>query len=268
MQIEVIGCYGSAAKNKYLSTYLLKDESGYIALDAGSLCNILDEKQLLIHSAIITHAHLDHWRDLPILAYNQAMPQNVVNLPGFTVYGTGNVLSAINSDGFAGKSWVDFPQIEIDGRKIVSFKPVEIENTFQIGKYKFTAFEVSHPVCKESGAVSYLIEDDHSAVLYTGDMDFAGKDFWKSFQGNEKLKAVIIECSYPNRFEETCAIPFHHLTPQMLSEQFSLLNRNDVTFYATHFFPRYEDEIKGEIESLNQSGFNVKVLEQSSIIKL
>ena len=68
MRLRVCGCHGGESRQTELSSFLI-DES--LALDAGSLTRALTlEEQARIRHVLVTHAHLDHVRDLAFLADN------------------------------------------------------------------------------------------------------------------------------------------------------------------------------------------------------
>ena len=68
MEIRVLGCYGSQLPGYNTTSFLL---DGKILLDGGTITSVLTtEEQLKIEVILITHAHLDHIRDIMFLADN------------------------------------------------------------------------------------------------------------------------------------------------------------------------------------------------------
>ena len=68
MQIRVLGCHGSQTPGCNTTSFLL---NGNTLVDAGTITSLLTiEEQLKINHVLITHAHLDHVRDIMFLADN------------------------------------------------------------------------------------------------------------------------------------------------------------------------------------------------------
>jgi ribonuclease BN (tRNA processing enzyme) len=71
MEIKVLGCSGAEFPGHYPTGFLV---DGRILLDAGTLNSVLNAKeQLKVKNIFITHAHLDHTREIPFLADNLFM---------------------------------------------------------------------------------------------------------------------------------------------------------------------------------------------------
>src|SRR4051794_27514222 len=69
MDLRVIGCHGGETPKHRTSAFLLDDD---LTLDAGSLTSGLDlAAQCKLEACLISHAHLDHIRDLATLADNR-----------------------------------------------------------------------------------------------------------------------------------------------------------------------------------------------------
>ena len=68
MKIRVLGCHGSQLPNHNTTSFLLGKN---ILIDAGAITQVLTlRQQLLIDYILVTHAHLDHVRDIMFLADN------------------------------------------------------------------------------------------------------------------------------------------------------------------------------------------------------
>ena len=68
MKIRVLGASGSDIPGHHLSSFLLNNK---ILFDAGGVTSSLSfTAQQKIEHIFITHAHLDHIRDIPFLADN------------------------------------------------------------------------------------------------------------------------------------------------------------------------------------------------------
>ena len=68
MQVKIIGGHGGVTRNYHATSYLI-DES--LLIDAGSVASGLDiQDQLKIDHILISHAHLDHTKDLAFICDN------------------------------------------------------------------------------------------------------------------------------------------------------------------------------------------------------
>ncbi|MGZ6290765.1 MAG: MBL fold metallo-hydrolase, partial [Syntrophales bacterium] len=92
MQIRVLGCHGSQTPGCNTTSFLL---DGKILVDAGAITSLLTiEEQINIDYVLVTHAHLDHVRDIMFLADNICYLQKGHPL---TVVGTRNIIDTLRA---------------------------------------------------------------------------------------------------------------------------------------------------------------------------
>jgi ribonuclease BN (tRNA processing enzyme) len=94
----------------------------------------------------------------------------------------------------------------------------------------------------------YLVEDNTGAVLFTSDTGPTEK-VWEVANSTRRLRAVIVEVSFPTRMQAVADIS-RHLTPSTLALELAKL-RSDVPVYLYHFKPPYVDELRAEIAALH-----------------
>src|SRR5438874_299990 len=129
---------GDHSQTQSLTSFLINDT---IAIDAGSLGLSLGGAELAnVGHVILTHSHLDHIASLPI-AIAEVFPR--LKRP-MRIYGTPDVLHAVQEHLLNGVIWPDFSRIKMVGseRMAVEFIPVRHEQTFAIGGIKFTPVPV------------------------------------------------------------------------------------------------------------------------------
>ena len=70
MELRVLGCHGGETPKHRTSSFLL---DGRVAVDAGAVTSMLDARasRHTLEAVIVSHAHLDHVRDLATLADNR-----------------------------------------------------------------------------------------------------------------------------------------------------------------------------------------------------
>ena len=237
MRLHVLGCYGGEAPGCH-QTSLLVD--GHLLLDAGSVTAVLPlDAQARIDHVLITHAHLDHVAALAFIADNVL----TMRRKPIEVWSTAAVIRQLKRHVFNGSIWPDFTKIP-SGRPILSFHGIHKGHPTRIGKHQVMAVGVHHAV----EATGYLVSDGKSSILFGGDSG-PTKDLWKVANTDERLRAIIVEASFPNRLHDL-AKASGHFTPRILREELKKL-RVDVPVYAHHMKPQFITEIVAELAKLS-----------------
>jgi ribonuclease BN (tRNA processing enzyme) len=252
MKIHVLGCSAAELPDSRLSSFLIDER---ILLDAGTIGSVLDESaQWKIKHVLLTHAHLDHIKDLPFFADNISISNKKYHV---TVIGIPDVIHALKNNLFNDVVWPDFTKIPTAENPIVKLKSIDIEKTFIVSGYKITAYKVNHTV----PAVGYVIEDKRGKkLLYTGDTG-PNEKIWNSLNRTH-LHGIIIEVSLPNR-HKNLALKTGHLTPELLRLELEKMIRLPDTVYITHYKPVYKKRVQQELKKLNIS--NMKILKEGEI---
>src|SRR5690606_12307204 len=69
MELRILGCHGGETPHHKTSSFLV---DGRLAIDAGAVTSMLTlEEQRRIEAVLVSHAHLDHIKDLATLADNR-----------------------------------------------------------------------------------------------------------------------------------------------------------------------------------------------------
>src|SRR5262245_29256146 len=191
---------GSASSRQHFSSFIV---DGYVALDAGSLANaVTGEEREQVRDVVLTHAHLDHIAGLPLFL-DDLFPtlQEPVR-----VYATREVIDVLETHIFNWSVYPRFSELTNSNGNIVVYLEIEHEREFEIGRLKFLSVAINHKV-PSSG---FIISDDKSTVAITGDTAEMDR-FWDVVNSLEGLDALLIECAFPDEFEELSTIA-HHLT--------------------------------------------------------
>jgi ribonuclease BN (tRNA processing enzyme) len=255
MKIQVLGCSAVELPKLNLPSFLVYDR---ILLDAGTIGSFLDErKQWKIRHVLITHAHLDHIKDLPFFADNilsnkKRFHINVISIP--------EVIRALRKHLFNDTVWPDFTRIPTPDNPIIRFRHIKTEKAFTIDGYTIKAYKVNHSV----PAVGYLVEDKRGKrLLYTGDSGPADT-IWDSLN-QTRIHGLITEVSFPNRLRKV-ALRTGHLTPGLLREEMKKTGILPDNIFITHFKPRYAKSIREELRKLAVS--NIRILKDGETIRL
>jgi ribonuclease BN (tRNA processing enzyme) len=237
MDWHVLGSFGGSSPSCRMTSFLI---NGELALDAGSITQALPiSDQRRIQRIVLTHSHLDHTASIPFLV------ENVFGEPHGTleILVTPQVLHTVKLHLFNNDTWPDFTRIPNDLLPALRLTEVQPLQPFEVNGLQLTAVPVQHTVPTHG----YLVEDDAGAVLFTSDTGPTDK-VWEVANATPRLRAVIVEVSFPTRMQAVADIS-RHLTPSTLARELAKLRR-DVPVYLYHFKPRYVDELRAEIAAL------------------
>lgn len=252
MKIKVLGASGSDIPGQHLTSFLLDD---LILFDAGGVTNSLNiSQQQKIKYIFITHAHLDHIRDIPFLADNIIISGKNSQI---TVSSIREVIEDIKKHLLNQKLWPDFTVIPNEKDSIIKLKKIRMGETIKINSFKVIPIKVKHTV----SAVGYLVKKNKKTFFYTGDTG-PTEDTWKELS-DIALDALIIECSLPDKMKEI-AKKTGHLTPELLLKELKLLRYPPKKIYITHIKPFYRKEIEKNIKL--KFPYDIKLLTGGDLI--
>jgi cAMP phosphodiesterase len=238
MKIRVLGCYET--------TSFLVNHSPL--LDAGCVTSVLTiEEQDKIKHILITHSHLDHTGDIPILIDNtiegRSSPINLI--------GTEKTLGQIKSHSFNDIVWPDLTRIAGENCSFLKFTPINPGEDFLLDGLTIRATEVNHVV----ETVGYFIKDNDISILYVGDTGPTSK-IWEEANRLSNLKAVFIETALPNRLVDF-AHSSGHLVPSTLKAELQKLRIPNIPVFIFHLKPRYLEAIRKEIEEIKNPNITI-----------
>lgn len=160
MKIRVLGASGSDIPGHHLSSFLLNNK---ILFDAGGVTSSLSfTAQQKIEHIFITHAHLDHIRDIPFLADNIILSGKSKRI---NIYSIKEVIDDIKKHLLNYRLWPDFTVIPDVKNSILDLKIIHEEKSILLDGYKITAYRMNHTV----PAVGFLVEKEGRSFFYTGD---------------------------------------------------------------------------------------------------
>lgn len=254
MRIRVLGASGSDIPGQHLTSFLLDEK---ILFDAGGVTNSLNLKeQQKIKYIFITHAHLDHVRDIPFLADNLIVSRKQSQI---TVFSIKEVIDDIKKHLLNHRIWPDFTVIPNEKDSVIKLEKIKTGLSIRVNSFKVTAFPVNHAV----PAVGYLVQKGNKFLFYTGDTS-ATEQTWQALS-HIALDALIIECSFPDKMKKI-AQTTGHLTPKLLFEDISRLPHFPKKIYITHIKPYYSRKIERDIQK--QSKYNVEILKGGEVIEI
>lgn len=254
MEIKVLGCYGAEMPGFKTSCFMVNDST---VIDAGAITSTLTPaEQKGIRNILVTHSHLDHIKDIPLLADNI-----IGSNPGkVNIISSGEIIAILKEHLFNNRIWPDFSKIPTAEDSVITFKEVEAGKPFQVNGASITAIEVNHVV----PTLGYVITENGSSVAILGDTRETDK-IWQVLNETDNLKGIFIETSFPNDMEELAKVS-GHLTPEMLAQELKKLkDKTDTRIYVYHMKPNFLDILKDELAALDNSNISILDLNQTFI---
>jgi len=255
MQIRVLGCHGSQTPGCNTTSFLV---DGKILVDAGAITSLLTiEEQVNIDYVLVTHAHLDHVRDIMFLADNICYLQKGRPL---TVIGTRNIIDTLRTHLFNNIVWPDFSLIPSPENPVLKFKAIKPGEKIKLGDVSITGVLVNHVI----ETVSYVIESKKGSFIIIGDTG-PTEEVWKTANKMSDLKAVFIETSLPNSMKNVAEMT-GHLTPSGLEGELKKLDNPNHNIYLYHMKLQYREAIQREIAMIRDR--DIHVLEDGEVIQI
>ena len=153
MDFRVLGCHGGESPKHQCPAFLL---DGRVCLDAGSITNMLSLKeQQKIEAVVVSHGHLDHVRDLAMLADTRTQQGG----PPLVIASTPGTIAVLKKHFFNDKLWPDFSKIPGEVATVV-FQTIKPEVETDVCGYNVRLVPVDHTV--EAAAI--IASDGKSTV--------------------------------------------------------------------------------------------------------
>jgi cAMP phosphodiesterase len=239
MKIRVLGSAGSGGQGKKSPAFLLND---FLLLDAGTASLSLDPQAATqITDIFLSHAHLDHIKGLPFLIDNLSIQKQKRFI---TIHSGKEVIRDLQKHIFNNRIWPDFSVIPSLDKGLIRYQPLSTKGYVEVRGVRVYASEVDHTV----PAYGFLIEDhDKDCLVYSGDSGPTEK-IWKRMAGH-KVKALIIEVSFPNALKKRASLS-GHLTPALLKKELAKMPVLPERIFITHTKFHYQKTIIKELNGL------------------
>jgi ribonuclease BN (tRNA processing enzyme) len=245
VRIRILGCSGGELPRHRTTCFLV---DGRLAIDAGALTASLPLEELLaIDDILLPHAHLDHVKDVPLLADllvgRRRRPVRVHASPGCA--------RTLRDSLFNGRLWPDFTRIPDPRRPVLRILPFTPGKPFRIGRYAVRPVKVRHPV----ESVGFVVSDGRGAFAVSGDTG-PTRGLWREVNAAKGLGALLVELSFPTALQRIADLS-GHLTPRTLAGELAKLDRNGYPVYLYHLKPAYAADIEREVAALGIPGVRV-----------
>jgi 3',5'-cyclic-nucleotide phosphodiesterase len=247
VDLRVIGCHGGETPKHRTSAFLLDER---LAIDAGSLTSGLElEAQCALEACIVSHAHLDHIRDLATIADNRCQS----GCPPLLVGATRGTIDVLLRHFFNNLIWPDFTAIPSTDRPTIRFVELPPEQPVRLARWTVRAITVSHTI----DSAAFVIESADGAVAYSGDTGPTDR-LWQVLSEQRDLRALLMEVSFPDRAQALATASGHH-TPRTLAEDLRKYRAPlELPTLLYHIKPSFQAEVERECARL--AGLNLTVL--------
>lgn len=260
MRFEILGCSGSDLPGHRLTAYRVDQE---LIIDAGSVTSALTiDEQAAVTDILVTHAHLDHIKDILFLADNIIEMTADGQREAVRVRGLPEVLGYIRTFLLNDKIWPDFTMLPTIQKPVLSFEPLQADETCRVAGYNVRPFNVNHA----AHACGYAIWSDDPArhVVVTGDTGV--NNDWPAILGGLpfEVRHLLTEVSFPNDMEEL-ALASKHLTPRMLRREVARSGLR-AKLYITHLKSSFAERILKELAT-ELAGLDYHVLRDGDVFE-
>ena len=238
---------GRASARQHLLTMVIDDR---VAIDAGCLAMACsDQQRANIRDILLTHTHLDHIAGLPMFIDDlfASLTEPV------RIHATAGMIETLERDIFNWSIYPRFSELSNDNGAVVEYREFAAGDAFEVAHLSIHAVPVNHEVA----ANGYIVSDGGTTIAVSGDTAETD-EFWNACNVAAKLKAVFVECAFPDELEGIASVS-RHLTPKRLQQELSKLDTSAVPIYVINIKPMYRDKVIGQLEAL--AIHNVNILE-------
>lgn len=251
MKITILESTVGPGRNQHiLASYVVDD---VVSIDGGCVgfASPLAMQKKIEH-VFLSHSHMDHIASLPIYIDN-------VYVHGPTcpsVYANAATIQTLRTDIFNDRIWPDM--IRLSGEESPFLKLIELnsEASVEAAGLKITPIDLDHVM----PTMGFIIDDGTTSIAIVSDTSPTQR-IWDVINAQTNLKAVFLECSFPNHME-WLADKAKHLCPRLFSAELKKL-KHDVPIVAIHIKTAFEPAIIAELQALNLPQLQIGVPGQS-----
>ena len=177
MQIRVLGCSGGIGLGLATTSFLVDND---ILIDAGTgVASLTIEEMRPIRHVFLTHSHLDHIAELPLLA--DTLFDELVARP-IIVHAQQQTVGALQQHIFNGRIWPDFTVLPNRENAVLKLSAIDARSVTVIGERSIGMIAVNHTV----PAVAYRVESGGKSFVFSGDTT-TNDDLWDALNGYQGL---------------------------------------------------------------------------------
>jgi ribonuclease BN (tRNA processing enzyme) len=159
---------------------------------------------------------------------------------------------------FNNVGWPDFAQIP-PAAPVMKYRTLVDEAEQRVGDLWVTPVAVNHTV----PTTGFILHDGTTGFIFSGDTG-PTQAIWKAARGLRGLRAIILECAYPNRLAQLADVA-RHMTPERIARELDKLPPN-VPVWIYHIKPQFYDEIAEQLSGIDPA--RLSILEQDKTYSL
>ncbi len=255
MELRVVGCHGGETPRHRTSAFVLDDR---LAIDAGSLTSGLDlDAQFRLEACIISHAHLDHIRDLAMIADNRFQAE----CEPLVVAGTKQTLAVLKRHFFNNLIWPDFSAIPNRIKPTIEYLELKPEKQVVVAGYGVRSVMVNHTI----DSAGFIVEGKDATLGYSGDTGPTDR-FWELLNQEKNLKALLMEVSFPNREQKLATLSGHHTPQTLIADLAKYVKPKELPTLLYHIKPVFQGEVEREIARLKGANLTVTALDDHYVL--
>lgn len=206
------------------------------------------EEQRRIEAVILSHAHLDHVKDLAVLADARAQGGG----PPLQIISTSGTIRNLRRHYFNDKIWPDYSAIPASESPTVVFRSIRPEKKVEICGFSVKPVRVNHTV----EAVGFIIDNGKTSIAYSGDTGSTDRLF-EVISKQDNLSAFLMEVAFPNSQEKLARVAGHH-TPGMLERSLRKIgDKRDLPVLLFHIKPVFEQTVERELGRLKKNNLSI-----------
>ena len=247
---STIDADGKASLRQHLLTMVVDDT---VAIDAGCLAlSCSDVQRQQIRDIILTHTHLDHIAGLPLFIDDlfSTLTEPV------TIHATKEMIETLERDIFNWSIYPRFSELTNDHGPVIAYSEFVRGSRFQVKHLAVQSIAVNHKV----SATGFIISDGKSSIAITGDTSTT-EDIWRACNAAPNLRAVLVECAFPDELSGLANASFH-LTPATLADELAKLHGRDFPVYIINLKPMFREKIVEQIAKLAIDGIEILELQK------
>ena len=259
MRVRVLGCHGGETP-RHRTTCFLIDER--ITIDAGAVCRSLDlDEQVAIDHMLISHSHMDHVKDLALLA-DQIIGRRTSSVE---LHCGPETAETLRTSYFNNYLWPDFTRIPTPDAPVMRIAVREALETFRIsargacgpastpssttslaeGELEVRYVPVTHPV--ESMAM--IVRCPTGAIVYSSDTGPTTK-LWQVVNDTPDIRGMFVELSFPNHMQALADVAGHYTPQTLFAEMQKIKNRDEIPLFVYHLKPSFYEQTMKELVDL------------------
>jgi ribonuclease BN (tRNA processing enzyme) len=255
VDLHVLGCHGGETPRHRTSAFLL---GGQLAIDAGALtAGLMLPDQCALEAVLVSHAHLDHVKDLATIVDNRVQS----GAPPLVIVGTKATLGVLRKHFFNGLLWPDFSKIPSAQAPGIVYRELEIEVPAVIAGFTVRALLVSHTI---ETCAFVVTSPEGRTVAYSGDTGPTER-LWEVLATEPDLAALLLEVSFPER-ERELARNSGHLTPRLVESELQKLARPELPILLYHVKPVFQREVELECAKLVEANLSFLQLDEDLVL--